>query len=172
MVAELRSELRTFEPVTAMSAASAAATAAWAGAQPPQLGQDGQPQLQPPVDPTALQAWCAQVVGRLDEQATRINGVGIQLDQTIGHARKAMQDIVAGVSNELTGFQRVVHHDHGKLNSVVGQIQQKFADIEAVVQGLYEGLALETTAKVAAMDARATRAEQRAGFNGRAAHRS
>ena len=76
-------------------AASAAATAAWTGAQPPQLGPDGQPQ--PPVDPTALQLWCGQVEGRLDEQATAITGVGLQLEMTFGHAKDAMKVITDGV---------------------------------------------------------------------------
>ena len=80
MVAELRSELRTFEPVTAMSAVSAASSAAAGAAQP--------------VDPVALQQWSAAVEGRLDEQTTRITGVGLNLEALIGHAKEAMKTIV------------------------------------------------------------------------------
>ena len=111
------------------AAAQTAAAAALFGAQHP-LG------AQQPVDPTALQLWVQEVEGRLDAQAMRVNGVGLQLEQTIGHAKEDMQAIVSGVSAELVGFQRQVHHDHGKMNAVVGQIQLKFAEIEAVMQSV------------------------------------
>ena len=147
MVAELRSELRTFEPVSAMSAASAASAAAAAATQP--------------VDPIALQAWCGAVEGRLDEHTTRITGVGLNLEQLIGHAKDAMKLVVDGVGAELTGFKRQVHHDHGKLDAVVvAQIQHKFAEVEGVVQGL----TLEAATRTAALDVRTGRAEQRAGL--------
>ena len=117
MVAELRSELRTFEPVSAMSAASAASAAAAAATQP--------------VDPIALQAWCGAVEGRLDEHTTRITGVGLNLEQLIGHAKDAMKLVVDGVGAELTGFKRQVHHDHGKLDAVVAQIRSSTSSLRS-----------------------------------------
>jgi hypothetical protein len=54
------------------------AAAAAAAFQPPQ----------PPVDATALQVWCLSVDGRLDDQATAITGVGLELQATIGHAKE------------------------------------------------------------------------------------
>ena len=110
-----------------------------------------------PVDPMALQLWLAQVEGRLDEQATAITGVGLELQTTIGHAKGAMTAIVESVKVELLGFKRQVHNDHGQLNAVVAQVQQKFTEVEEAVNRV----AQEFATRVASMDARATRAEQR-----------
>ena len=82
-----------------MAAASAAAFQ--------QLGQPAPPQ---PVDAVALQIWCNRVDGRLDDQATAITGVGLELQATIGHAKDAMNTIVDSVRVEFTGFKRQVHH--------------------------------------------------------------
>ena len=49
------------------------------------------PQQQPPpqpVDAAALQVWCSRVDNRLDDQATAITGVGLELQATIGHAKE------------------------------------------------------------------------------------
>ena len=91
-----------------MAAASAAA-----------FQQPGQPVPPQPVDAVALQIWCNRVDGRLDDQATAITGVGLELQATIGHAKDAMNTIVDSVRVEFTGFKRQVHHDHEQLNTVV-----------------------------------------------------
>ena len=129
-----------------MAAASAAAFQ--------QLGQPAPPQ---PVDAVALQIWCNRVDGRLDDQATAITGVGLELQATIGHAKDAMNTIVDSVRVEFTGFKRQVHHDHEQLNTVVAETQQKFAEVEGVVNRL----AQDMVAKLALVDARAAGAEQR-----------
>ena len=120
-----------------MAAASAAA-----------FPQPQQPLLAQPIDATALQIWCSRVDGRLDDQATAITGVGLQLEMTIGHAKDAMNAIIEGVRGELVGFQ--VHHDHGQLNIVVAATQQKFAEVEGVVHSIAQSLA----DKMALVDAR------------------
>ena len=94
----------------------------------------------------------------MNAQHTGLTGLGVQLDTTISQAKAAMEAIVAGVSQELTGFKRLVHHDHGKLNVMVGQLQQKFAEVDVTMQSL----AAEMMAAVTRMDVRAALAEQRA----------
>ena len=113
-----------------MAAASAAA-----------FPQPQQPLPPQPIDATALQIWCSRVDGRLDDQATAITGVGLQLEMTIGHAKDAMNAIIEGVRGELVGFMRQVHHDHGQLNIVVAATQQKFAEVEGVVHSIAQNLA-------------------------------
>ena len=100
------------------AAATAAATAAAAAA----FGAQHAMTAQVPVDPRALQAWAEEVEGRMNAHHTGLTGLGLQLDRTIGQAKEAMEAIVAGVSSELTGFKRLVHEDHGKLNTMVGQL--------------------------------------------------
>ena len=100
-----------------------------------------QPMPPQPIDATALQIWCSRVDGRLDDQATAITGVGLQLEMTIGHAKDAMNAIIEGVRGELVGFKRQVHHDHGQLNIVVAATQQKFAEVEGVVHSIAQNLA-------------------------------
>ena len=78
-----------------MAAASAAA-----------FPQPQQPLPPQPIDATALQIWCSRVDGRLDDQATAITGVGLQLEMTIGHAKDAMNAIIEGVRGELVGFNQ------------------------------------------------------------------
>ena len=129
-----------------MAAASAAAFQ--------QLGQPAPPQ---PVDAVALQIWCNRVDGRLDDQATAITGVGLELQATIGHAKDAMNTIVDSVRVEFTGFKRQVHHDNKQLNTVVAETQQKSAGVEDVVNRL----AQDMVAKLALVDAPAAGAEQR-----------
>ena len=118
------------------------AAAAAAAFQPPQ----------PPVDATALQVWCLSVDGRLDDQATAITGVGLELQATIGHATDAMNAIVDGVGVEFTGFKRQVHHDHAQFNTVVTATQQKIAEVEDTVNRLAQDL----VAKLAVVDAQPT----------------
>jgi hypothetical protein len=117
------------------------------------------PQQQPPppqpVDAAALQVWCSRVDSRLDDQATAITGVGLELQATIGHAKDAMNAIVDSVRVEFTGFKRQVHHDHKQLNTVVAETQQKFAEDE----GVANRLAQDMVAKLALVDARAAGAE-------------
>ena len=129
-----------------MAAASAAAS--------PQPQQPLPPQ---PIDATALQIWCSRVDGRLDDQATAITGVGLQLEATIGHAKDAMNAIVDGVRVELLGFKRQVHQDHAQLNTVVAATQQKFAEVEGAVNRV----AQDMVAKLALVDVRTAHAEQR-----------
>ena len=90
-------------------------------------------------------------------QATAITGVGLELQATttIGHAKDAMNAIVDSVRVEFTGFKRQVHHDHTQLNTVVTETQQKFAEVENVVNRL----AQDMVAKLALVDARAAGAE-------------
>ena len=140
-----------------MSAAGAAAQTAAAAAA---FGAQRPIAAQLPVDPAALQAWAEEVEGRMNAQHTGLTGLGVQLDTTISQAKAAMEAIVAGVSQELTGFKRLVHHDHGKLNVMVGQLQQKFAEVDVTMQGP----AAEMMAAVTRMDAHAGRAESRAGL--------
>ena len=128
-----------------MAASSAAASGAAAGATRAE-----------PVDAIAPQVWCSRIEGRLDDQATAVTGVGLQLAATTEHAKGAMNAIVEGVRSELMGFKRQVHHDHGQMNGVVAATQQKFAEVEGVVHNISANL----VAKLALMDARATRAEQ------------
>ena len=108
-------------------------------------------------DPAALAAWTSEVEERLGEHTASLTGLHVQLGSTITQAKAAMEAIVASVSYELLAFKRQVHVDHGKLDELVGHLQRKFQDVESVVQGL----AGETAAKFAAVDARAGRAEQR-----------
>ena len=127
MVAEPLSESSEYgallpsRPPHAMSAAAGAAAAAF-GAQHALAAQV-------PVDQRALQAWAEEVEGRMNDQHADLTGLGLQLNRTITQAKEAMELIVAGVSTELVGFKRLVHEDHGKLNTMVGQLQQASAEV-------------------------------------------
>ena len=167
MVAELRSELRTFVPLHAMSAAGAADASA------PQSGYGawGTPSSTPPGSPrvharaaggahfaaagpileaAALRAWKVEVEGRLDAADTAITGVTMNLGATIEHAKVALNGIVQGVRVELLGSQAQDRALLEQLNVVVAATAAKFTEIEGVV----DKVAHDVVRQVAAMDLR------------------
>jgi hypothetical protein len=112
--------------------------------------------------------WKAEMESRLDAQATHLVGVNLDVQRLVNDAQAALNAIVNGVAGELTAFKQVVHVDHDKMDTLVGHLQQKFQDVEGVVQELAAGsaskfLTMDAVAdqRIATVVGRAAHAEQR-----------
>ena len=122
----------------------------------------------PSVDAAALQAWCLGVDGRLDaadhaiaQGRAQLTDTNLALAATIEQAKMALNAIVDGVRVEVTGIQGHFRADSdlklAQLSSVVTAAQEQFAQVEGSLSHVTQGL----TAKMAEVEARVIRAEQR-----------